>query len=124
MPSKPEHRRRRIRPRAGVHTGGRRYIMGQKSRGNCRLSVEIGHPGRRHRHVMVVEAVFRRETRRRLHVSLGVNIRRYRRHRGCRRPVLGIPQAQQLLYGERGPLRHRLRRFVENARSRNVYGTL
>lgn len=98
--------------------------MRQEGRRHRRLCVKVGHAAGRHRHVVVVEAVVRREARRRLQVSLGVHIGRDSRHRRRRRPVLAVAQAQQLLDGERGPLRHGLGGLVQDAGCGDVDGVL
>lgn len=124
VPREPQHRRRRRRSRVGVHPRRRRDVVGQEGRRHGRLCVEVRHPRRRHRHVVVVEAVLRREARRRLHVPLRVDVGRDGGDGRRRRPVLRVPQAQQLLDGEGRPLRHRLRRLVQYARRRDVYRAL
>lgn len=123
MSRKAQDCRRRRRP-VGVHAGGRRDVVGQEGRRHRRLCVEVGHAAGRHGHVMVVEAVVRREACGRLQVPLGVHVGRDGRHRRRRRPVLAVAQAQQFLDGERRSLRHGLGGLIQDAGRCDVDGVL
>lgn len=103
-----------------VHGGCRRDVVRQKGRRHRRLGVEIGHAAGRHRHVVVIEAVLRRETCRRLQVPLRIDIRRDGGDGGGRRAVVRVAEPQEFLDRERRPLRHRLRRLVQDAGRRHV----
>lgn len=124
MSGEPQDRRRRGPAGIGVHPGGGGNIVGQESGSDGRLGIKVGHPTGGHRHMMVVEAVFRRKACRRLEMPLRVNVWSYGRDGGRGGPVLGVAQAEQLLDGEGRPLRHRLRGLVQDAGCRHVDGVL
>lgn len=97
--------------------------MGHERSGHCGVSIEIGHPGGCHRHVVVVSG-----ERGLAHDSGRVQGRGVGRDSGAALPTLRVAEAQQLLDAERGPLRQCLRGVIRGSvqcpRSGNVDGCL